>query len=223
MSFVWVGMIENCSQWEFVCLIWQFLQVVSVNDWCDWCVCVVVVFGGCSNEYVILCVFVGSILCNLDLWWFDVIVVGIILVGLWVFIDVNFDVLMIINWEFFQVKLGLGIELVLLVDLWCGGQLVLLLFGVGEVLELVDVVFLVLYGLYGEDGMIQGLFEFVGVFYVGVGVLVSVVGMDKEFIKKLFVVDGFLVGVYVVLCLLWLILYCQECEWLGLLVFVKFV
>lgn len=30
----------------------------------------------------------------------------------------------------------------------------LLLFGVGEVLELVDVVFLVLYGLYGEDGMI---------------------------------------------------------------------
>lgn len=52
------------------------------------------------------------------------------------------------------------------------------------------------------------MFEFVGVFYVGVGVLVSVVGMDKEFIKKLFVVDGFLVGVYVVLCLLWLILYC---------------
>ena len=51
--------------------------------------------------------------------------------------------------------------------------------GAGEI----DVVFPVLHGPFGEDGTIQGLFETVGLPYVGAGVLGSAASMDKAFCK----------------------------------------
>ena len=42
-----------------------------------------------------------------------------------------------------------------------------------------DVVFFVMHGTYSEDGTLQGLFEMVGVPYVGCGVMSSAVTMDK--------------------------------------------
>lgn len=48
-----------------------------------------------------------------------------------------------------------------------------------------DVFFPVLHGAMGEDGTIQGLFEIMGVPYVGCGVLTSALGMDKELCKIL--------------------------------------
>lgn len=42
-----------------------------------------------------------------------------------------------------------------------------------------DVVFIALHGKYGEDGTIQGMLEFLGLPYIGCGVLASAVGMDK--------------------------------------------
>jgi D-alanine-D-alanine ligase len=50
----------------------------------------------------------------------------------------------------------------------------------------VDVVFPLLHGPYGEDGTVQGMLELARVPYVGSGVLASAVGMDKEFMKRLF-------------------------------------
>ncbi|AXH35511.1 D-alanine--D-alanine ligase [Humibacter sp. BT305] len=47
----------------------------------------------------------------------------------------------------------------------------------------IDVVFPILHGPYGEDGTIQGLFELLGLPYVGSGVLASALGMDKHFTK----------------------------------------
>jgi D-alanine-D-alanine ligase len=47
----------------------------------------------------------------------------------------------------------------------------------------VDVAFPILHGPFGEDGTIQGLFELVGLPYVGNGVLASALGMDKHFTK----------------------------------------
>lgn len=47
----------------------------------------------------------------------------------------------------------------------------------------VDVVFPVLHGTYGEDGVVQGIFELMGVPYVGASVLGSAVGMDKIVMK----------------------------------------
>lgn len=48
-----------------------------------------------------------------------------------------------------------------------------------------DAVFPVLHGTYGEDGTIQGLLKLANVPFVGAGVLGSVVGMDKEIMKRL--------------------------------------
>jgi D-alanine-D-alanine ligase len=52
--------------------------------------------------------------------------------------------------------------------------------------QLVDVVFPVLHGTFGEDGTMQGLFELAGIAYVGSGVLGSSAGMDKDVMKRLF-------------------------------------
>ena len=48
-----------------------------------------------------------------------------------------------------------------------------------------DVFFPVLHGKFGEDGTIQGLFEMLGVPYVGCGVASSSSSMDKSFTKRL--------------------------------------
>ena len=43
----------------------------------------------------------------------------------------------------------------------------------------VDVVFIALHGKYGEDGTVQGLFDFAEITYTGSGVLASALAMDK--------------------------------------------
>ncbi len=53
-----------------------------------------------------------------------------------------------------------------------------------------DVIFPVLHGTYGEDGTIQGLFELIGLPYVGAGVLASSVGMDKALFKDVMRANG---------------------------------
>jgi len=55
---------------------------------------------------------------------------------------------------------------------------------------MLDVVFPVLHGTFGEDGTIQGLFEMAGIAYVGSGVLGSSAGMDKDVMKRLFAQAG---------------------------------
>ena len=184
-----------------------------------------VVFGGRSNEHAISCVSAGSILRNLDPDRFDVVAVGITPEGSWVLTDGDPDALAITNRQLPEVSSASGTELALPADPRRGGQLVSLPPGAGEVLTSVDVVFPVLHGPYGEDGTIQGLLELAGVPYVGAGVLASAAGMDKEFTKKLLVADGLPVGPYVVLRPSRAAespeLYPEECERLGLPVFVK--
>jgi D-alanine-D-alanine ligase len=58
------------------------------------------------------------------------------------------------------------------------------------VLVELDVVFPVLHGPYGEDGVIQGLLQSLGVPYVGCGILASAVGMDKVAMKRAFLAEG---------------------------------
>jgi len=59
------------------------------------------------------------------------------------------------------------------------------------------VVFPVLHGTYGEDGTIQGLLEMAELAYVGCGVLASSCGMDKVFMKTLFLAAGLPICDYV--------------------------
>src|SRR5271155_1244623 len=60
----------------------------------------------------------------------------------------------------------------------------------GQPSVMVDVVFPVLHGTFGEDGTVQGLLELAGLPYVGAGVLASAVGMDKDVQKRLFAHAG---------------------------------
>jgi D-alanine-D-alanine ligase len=182
---------------------------------------VAVVFGGRSNEHAISCVSAGSILRNLDPQRFDVVAIGITPGGSWVLTDGDPAALSITNRRLPEVTAASGTELALPADPGRSGQLVSLSPGAGEVLASVDVVFPVLHGPYGEDGTIQGLLELAGVPYVGAGVLASAAGMDKEFGKKLLIADGLPVGAHAVLRPSQPTLHPEECERLGLPVFVK--
>jgi D-alanine-D-alanine ligase len=182
---------------------------------------VAVVFGGRSNEHAISCVSAGSILRNLDPQRFDVVAIGITVEGAWVLTDGDPAALAIANRQLPQVTATSGTELALPADPGRSGQLVSLPPGASEVLASIDVVFPVLHGPYGEDGTIQGLLELAGVPYVGAGVLASAAGMDKEFTKKLFAAEGLPIGDYAVLRPSRSTLQPEECERLGLPVFVK--
>ena len=49
----------------------------------------------------------------------------------------------------------------------------------------VDVVFPILHGRFGEDGTVQGFLELLGLPYVGAGLLMSAIGMDKNTTKSI--------------------------------------
>jgi D-alanine-D-alanine ligase len=69
-----------------------------------------------------------------------------------------------------------------------------------------DVVFPVLHGPFGEDGTMQGFLELAGLPYVGNGVFASAAGMDKEFSKALFLQAGVPATPHVVI---------RESQWLD--------
>jgi D-alanine-D-alanine ligase len=60
----------------------------------------------------------------------------------------------------------------------------------GTVIDQLDVVFPVMHGPYGEDGVLQGYLECLGVPYVGSGVTASAVGMDKVAMRRAFAAEG---------------------------------
>jgi UDP-N-acetylmuramate--alanine ligase len=60
-----------------------------------------------------------------------------------------------------------------------------------ELKHLIDFAFLCLHGPYGEDGRIQGLFEYLNIPYSGSGILPSAIGIDKAVQKNLMVNAGF--------------------------------
>ena len=54
----------------------------------------------------------------------------------------------------------------------------------------IDVVFILLHGLFGEDGTVQGFLDLLGLPYQGSGVLGSALAMDKDTAKTLYKVSG---------------------------------
>jgi D-alanine-D-alanine ligase len=50
----------------------------------------------------------------------------------------------------------------------------------------IDVAFVLLHGMYGEDGTMQGFLEMLGIPYQGAGVLGSALAMDKNLAKRLY-------------------------------------
>jgi len=54
----------------------------------------------------------------------------------------------------------------------------------------IDVAFLVTHGVYGEDGCLQGMLEWMGIPYVGSGVLASALAMNKDVANRILGLAG---------------------------------
>ncbi|WP_058188163.1 D-alanine--D-alanine ligase family protein [Terracidiphilus gabretensis] len=150
-----------------------------------------VVFGGRSGEHEVSLLSAASILKAIDRKKFDVVPIGITKEGRWLTAG-EADNLLAGNGETAkQLRAG---------DPHATPGAKMLNQGVPTLLspepaalaatdtknQLLDVIFPVLHGTFGEDGTIQGLFELAGIAYVGSGVLGSSAGMDKDVMKKLF-------------------------------------
>ncbi len=56
--------------------------------------------------------------------------------------------------------------------------------------EQIDVAFILLHGIHGEDGTVQGYLDLLGIPYQGSGVLGSALAMDKNMAKSLYQLEG---------------------------------
>ncbi|WP_063728247.1 D-alanine--D-alanine ligase family protein [Streptomyces sp. RTd22] len=163
---------------------------------------VAVVFGGRSSEHAISVVTAGAVLRAIDREKYDVMPIGITSDGRWALTADAPERMAIADRQLPSVERLAESEegsVVLPVDPSSREVVYSEPGAVPKALGDVDVVFPMLHGPYGEDGTLQGLLELSGVPYVGAGVLASAVGMDKEYMKRVFVSFGLPVGPYEVL------------------------
>ncbi|MCW2869237.1 D-alanine--D-alanine ligase family protein [Actinacidiphila oryziradicis] len=162
---------------------------------------VAVVFGGRSSEHGVSVVTAASLLRAIDRTKYDVLPIGITADGRWALTADDPERMAITDRRMPSVEQVSDHEgtVVLPVDPASREVAYTEPGSVPKVLGEVDVVFPLLHGPYGEDGTLQGLLELSGVPYVGAGVLASAVGMDKEYMKRVFTSFGLPVGPYVVI------------------------
>ncbi|MCC2593141.1 D-alanine--D-alanine ligase [Tessaracoccus sp. OS52] len=158
---------------------------------------VALIFGGQSPEHGVSCLTAASVLGAIDKERFDVVGVGITRTGRWTQVPLEVvagyrivdgrvpevgeperDAVWMVGADGCEVATRDGERLV---DI-----------------NGVDVAFALLHGPFGEDGTIQGLFEMMGIRYVGSGVTASAIGMDKHHMKVAFAAAGLPVWPYVV-------------------------
>lgn len=147
---------------------------------------VAVLYGGRSGEHEVSLISAASVVRNLDLNRYRILLVGIDKRGVWYLQGDD---------ELHRCREGaaaleIHVDENRRVSAVCGG-------GTRETFSTpatgplaVDVALPILHGTFGEDGTIQGLFEMVNVPYVGAGVLGSAIGMDKEVAKILWIHAG---------------------------------
>jgi len=123
-----------------------------------------VIFGGKSGEHEVSLVSATSIMKEMPKDKFEIKEIGISKDGKW-YTGEN------IIEKFKQVASGTKLDLSSV--------------SAEKALEGCDVIFPVLHGSFGEDGTIQGLFEMLGIPYVGCGVLASSACMDKIICKSI--------------------------------------
>ncbi|MEO7005418.1 MAG: D-alanine--D-alanine ligase family protein [Terrimesophilobacter sp.] len=119
-----------------------------------------IIFGGANTEHEVSCLSAEGVLGNLDRERFTPVLLGVDKRGGWHRLDSIADL----------ATAGVG---ALLPDLTG-----------------IDVALPVLHGRFGEDGTVQGLFELVGIPYVGNGVLASALAMDKLLCQSVLAAAG---------------------------------
>ncbi len=161
-----------------------------------------ILFGGRSGEHEVSLLSAASVLKAIDRRKFDVVPIGITKEGHWL---AAADARSLLEGDSGAVARGLragdpeatpgakllqeGIPTLMVPEPGAGGDKTAALAS-RPAPAMLDVVFPVLHGTFGEDGTIQGLFELAGIAYVGSGVLGSSAGMDKDVMKRLFAEAG---------------------------------
>jgi len=133
-------------------------------------------FGGQSPEHQVSLLSGQQVIDSIDRHRYNPIMIGIDPEGVWHLLDERKPLEFAYDPE--EIRLGKSLGRVVLFK--------------NTLIELetkhahpIDVAFPILHGPMGEDGTIQGLFELAGIPYVGAGVLGSVIGMDKDVMKRL--------------------------------------
>ena len=154
---------------------------------------VALVFGGVSSEHEISCLTAGGVARAIDPERFEVIGIGITRAGAWVRIAPD-------------ELAGYEVQGERLPQVAADRPAAVLLAGAAgpeiatrageQLVDLtgIDVALALLHGPYGEDGTIQGMFEMLGLRYVGAGVAASAIGMDKDLMKRAMAGAGLPVG-----------------------------
>lgn len=144
---------------------------------------VAIIYGGVSGEHSVSCLTAASVMRAIDREKYEVVPVAIAKDGTWVPGVDNPDLLeaggphgeVTVGSERVLTVYGPGRDLLVADD--AAGKL--------RSLGPIDIAFPLLHGPCGEDGTIQGLFELMGLPYVGCGVFASAAGMDKHYTKML--------------------------------------
>ena len=129
-----------------------------------------IVFGGVSSEHDISCISAKSIIKNIDLNKYNIVLIGITNNGKWYIFNDDVELLPEDKWLNSRSLVPAFIS----PDASVGG----LVTAKGDIIKL-DVVFPVLHGKNGEDGTIQGLFQLAQIPFVGCDATSSGVCMDK--------------------------------------------
>lgn len=145
---------------------------------------VAIIFGGTSPEHDVSCLTAGGVSRTIDTGRFEVIGIGITPSGAWVQVPTD-------EMRGMEVVEGVLPRLseerpraILLPRDGSGGRIATL---DGDRLvdaRDFDVAFTLLHGPFGEDGTIQGMFEMLGIRYVGCGVAASANSMDKDVMRR---------------------------------------
>lgn len=138
---------------------------------------VCILFGGKSSEYEVSLMSASSVIENLDKDKYEVINIGITRDGKWIRYYGGIEEIKNDTWHLYNCNE------VVINPCKDGGILEI---RDGKLIPLkIDLVFPVLHGKYGEDGIIQGLLEILGIPYIGCGVASSAICMDKDYAHRL--------------------------------------
>src|SRR5580704_1228511 len=142
-----------------------------------------ILFGGKSAEHEVSLISAKNVIEELDREKYEVFLIGIDKSGEWRLRD-GYDYLMHPD-NPKLVQLHEAKESIALVPKHHRKELVSYSGNQLQESLLLDVIFPVLHGTFGEDGTVQGLLKLANIPFVGAGVLGSAVGMDKDVMKRL--------------------------------------
>jgi D-alanine-D-alanine ligase len=138
-----------------------------------------VIFGGRSVEHEVSLVSATSVINALDKEKYEVIPIGIASTGQWLSSNETLRLL--------KEKQSVELEQEQLLVPDPRKQSLVAINDNSRVGKVLDVIFPVVHGKFGEDGALQGLLELADLPYVGPGVLGSAIGMDKVIQKELLI------------------------------------